>query len=124
MDAFVALRNGEIQKAVNLAANTLSDADAHYLKRQQRLKGMLWEDACAYAGIYHPQKCREMLINHPKFSYFHKEGKFYIASEVGEDIGFFYNRGNKFSSKTTLQVTSDGREWLKSNRDWFNKNSK
>lgn len=119
--AFVELRRGNLTKAAEIAAETMSEADAHYLKRQSRIKGMVWSEACAFSGIFHANKCRDMLMEHPKFKYFEKSGKGkFFVTEDGEDVGYFYNRGNKFSSNTTLRVTPEGRDWLRENRDWFN----
>ena len=118
VEAFVALRNGEIGKALELSNRTMVEADKHYLQRQRKIKGMTFDEACAYAGIYHPRKVKQMLVNHPKFEYFDEK---YVVSEVGEDVGYFYNRGNRFRSSTQLRVTTEGREWLRENRNWFNK---
>lgn len=120
LDAFIALRNGEVEKALSLASNTLSEVDANYLKRQSRIKGLTWDESCAQSGIKHSQKCREMLLAHPKFKLFDKCNNKYFVTDEGESSEYFYNRGNAFSKNTTLRVSIEGRKWLRENREWFN----
>jgi hypothetical protein len=118
VDSFVALRNGEVEKAISIASDTMSEADAHYLKRQARLKVMFWSEASAYSGITNPLICKQMLLSHPKFNYFDEDGN------VNEDdtvaTRYFYNRGNKFTKSVRLCVTVEGRKWMRDNSKWFN----
>jgi hypothetical protein len=118
VDSFVALRNGEVEKAISIASDTMSEADAHYLKRQARLKGMFWSEASAYSGITNPLICKQMLLSHPKFNYFDEDGN--VNEEDAVATRYFYNRGNKFTKSVRLCVTVEGRKWMRDNSNWFN----
>lgn len=120
VNAFVALRNGQVEEALAIASNTLSEADAHYLKRQMKLKGLFWDESCAFAGIKHPRLCKQMLLNHERFNYFDRQGN--VADNDKAEV-YFYNRGNKFTSSVRLCVTPEGRMWLRDNAAWFNKHT-
>lgn len=117
VEAFRLLRNGEFEKATEIAMSTMSESDAHYLKRQAKLKGMFWDEACAYAGIKSPRLLKKYLNANYKFTYFDAEGN---VEEVERAEELFYNRGNKFTSSVRLCVTPKGREWLKEHRVFFN----
>lgn len=117
IEAFVALRNGEFEKATEIAMSTMSEADAHYLKRQAKLKGMFWDEACAFAGIKSPRLLKKYLNKNSNFFYFDKQGNV-ADNDRAEEL--FYNRGNKFTSTVRLCVTPEGRDWLRTNRDFFN----
>lgn len=116
--AFKELRQGNIEAALQHAVNTMSEADAHYLLRQTKIKGMFFDEACAFAGIKHSRLCKKMLLAHPKFNYF-DSNDLVDDSELAQK--YFYNRGNKFTKNVKLCVTPEGREWLRENRKWFNK---
>lgn len=106
------------------AEKDLQEIRDYYIGRQQRVKGMTWAEACAYAGITNANQCRDMLMSHSKFNYFTKTayGKYYVT-DTGATTGYFYNRHNVFTTSTTLKVSQEGREWLLANRDWFNTNT-
>lgn len=111
VEAFKELRNGRIEEAVSLASSTMSEEDSHYLNRQMKLKGMFWDEACAYAGIKHPRLLKQELLKHPRFNYFNENG---VVNDNHPYAGtYFYNRGNKFTSNVRLCVTPEGREWLR-----------
>lgn len=117
LNSFVALRNGRIEEAVSLASSTMSEEDSHYLNRQMKLKGMLWDEACAYAGIKHPRLLKQELLKHPRFNYFNEDGVVNENHPYAET--YFYNRGNKFTSNVRLCVTPEGRQWLRKYNDKF-----
>lgn len=120
--AFVALRQGAVEEAQRLAALTKTVEETHYLKRQERVLGMSWDESCAYAGIVNSQACRHMLLAHPLFTFFEKNsrGDYYVTTS-GAESGYFYNRGNVFNENTVMKVSKEGRLWLKQNNGWFNK---
>ena len=117
VEAFQLLRNGEFEKATEIAMSTMSEADAYYLKRQAKLTGMFWDEACAYAGIHHPRLFKKYLNANGKFTYFDAQGNVEDSDRAEE---LFYNRGNKFTASVRLCVTPAGREWLKEHRVLFN----
>ncbi len=107
------------------AEKELQEIRDYYIGRQQRVKGMTWAEACAYAGITNANQCRDMLMAHSKFNYFTKTsyGKYYVTDK-GASTGYFYNRHNKFSTSTVMKISQEGREWLLENREWFNTTTK
>ncbi len=121
VDAFIDLRNGRIDDALKKAEKS-KGAESYYYKKASEKNGMAWFEACQWSGIKNPNKCREMLLAHPRFTYFEKNGYGkYVVKEEGVDTGYFYNKGNKFTSATTMRISKEGREWLKNNEAWFNK---
>lgn len=122
IDAFIALRNGEFEKAVEIAGETLSEDDNYYLQKLAAMKGLCFQKSCWYANITEPNKVMNYLLRRSDWKYFSKNsfGKLY-ATEEGVNEGLFYNcYGTSDSSKVVMRVTKKGREKLREHAWWFN----
>lgn len=123
VEAFLNLRQGNIEEAINIAGNTMSDEDNYLLSKINEQKGLAWTKACWVANIYEPVTIMRYLAHKKKnWNYFavNEHGKYY-ATQAGIDEGYFYNcYGSPDSSKVVMRVTKKGREEMKQNNEWFN----
>lgn len=122
MDAFIELRNGNLEKAVLLAGGTMSPEDEHLLIKFSSMKGLCFTKSCWYANIKHPNKLLNFLKINPYWKYFKENsyGKLY-ATESGIKEGLVYNcYGDWDSSKVVMRLTQKGREMLRKNSAYFN----
>lgn len=122
LDAFIALRKGNLEEAVVIAGNTMSENDNYYLRKLATMKGLCWTKTCWYANIPNPQKLMEYLKLNPKWKYtaVNSYGKYY-ATEDGIESGYFYNcYGTPDTNKVVMRVTKNGREMLREHSEKFN----
>ncbi|AGH32192.1 anti-repressor Ant [Vibrio phage 11895-B1] len=112
INAFVDLRQGNIEQAINLAANSMSDTDAH------KMRDLVWENlngmkvinqrtALQIAGIKHPIVfMRELRKRSKSYQRLQEEGKIVYQT---------YDQG-----KWTDRFTQEGFQWLLDNSDKMN----
>ena len=122
LDAFVALRKGNLEEAVLIAAGTMSEEDEHLLLKFAAMKGLCFTKSCWYANIKHPTKFLNYLKHNPNWVYFSENsyGKLY-ATEEGIEKGIVYNcYGEPDTSKVVMRFTQKGRNLLRKNSKHFN----
>lgn len=122
LDSFIALRNGNIEEAVLLAAGTMSKEDEHLLIKFAAMKGLCFTKSCWYANIKHPNKLLTYLKKNPNWKYFseNEHGRLY-ATKDGIDKGYTYNcYGDWDSSKVVMRFTQKGRTLLRKYNTHFN----
>lgn len=123
LDAFIALRRGNLEEAVLLAGGTMSQEDEYLLIKFASMKGLCFTKSCWYANITHPNKLLTYLKKNSNWKYFEENeyGKLY-ATKSGIDAGYTYNcYGDWDSSKVVMRFTQKGRELLRKHREHFNK---
>lgn len=123
LDSFIALRRGNLEEAVMLAAGTMSEEDEYLLVKFAAMKGLCFTKSCWYANIKHPNKLLTYLKNNAKWKYFaeNEHGRLYATKE-GIDKGYTYNcYGDWDSNKVVMRFTQKGRELLRKNNNFFNK---
>lgn len=122
LDAFVALRQGNIEEAVMLAAGTMSEEDEYLLVKFAAMKGLCFTKSCWYANIQYPNKFLNYLRCNPNWKYFdeNSHGRLF-ATQEGIDNKITYNcYGDPDSSKVVMRFTQKGRELLRKNSKHFN----
>lgn len=122
LDAFIALRNGNLEEAVMLAAGTMSKEDEHLLIKFAAMKGLCFTKSCWYANIEHPNKFLNYLRNNPNWKYFseNSHGRLY-ATKQGIDEGIVYNcYGEPDTAKVVMRFTQKGRDLLRKHNKHFN----
>jgi hypothetical protein len=122
LDAFIALRRGNLEEAVMLAGGTMSQEDEYLLVKFASMKGLCFTKSCWYANITHPNKLLTYLKKNSNWKYFeeNEHGKLY-ATKSGIDSGYTYNcYGEWDSSKVVMRFTQRGRELLRKHREHFN----
>lgn len=123
LNAFVALRNGNLEEAVLLAGSTMSKEDEYLLVKFAAMKGLCFTKSCWYANIHHPNKLLTYLKKNPNWKYFseNKYGRLY-ATEEGVEKGYTYNcYGEWDTEKVVMRFTQKGREMLRQHNQHFNK---
>lgn len=122
LNAFVELRRGNLEEAVKIAASTMSKEDSYYLKKKTSQAGMLWLESCWFSGIKHPNLLMDYLHKNSNWNYFERnEFGTTVATELGIEKGYFYNRGNIFTRNCRLCITPSGREVLRKYNKELNK---
>jgi hypothetical protein len=122
LDAFVNLSEGNIERAIEIAAGTMSKEDEHLLLKFAAQKGLCFTKSCWYANIDHPNKLLNYLKRNINWKYFgeNQYGKLY-ATDEGIEQGIVYNcYGDRDSSKVVMRFTQKGRELLRNNNKYFN----
>ncbi len=113
--AFIALRNGNIKTAVALANSTQDKCNNHFLKVMDSRKGMLWDDACARAGLPNPRITMEYLQQSPSFTMFDRNRQ--VNRNHPTASKYFYNVPNPMEGLPILKVTQLGRRYLMDNSE-------
>lgn len=123
LDAFIALRRGNLEEAVLLAGSTMSKEDEYLLVKFAAMKGLCFTKSCWYANIKHPNKLMTYLKKNPNWKYFaeNKYGRLYATSD-GIEKGYTYNcYGEWDTEKVVMRFTQKGRDMLRQHNQHFNK---
>lgn len=123
LDAFIAIRKGNLEEAVLLAGSTMSKEDEYLLVKFAAMKGLCFTKSCWYANIHHPNKLLTYLKKNPNWKYFaeNKYGRLY-ATDEGIEKGYTYNcYGEWDTEKVVMRFTQKGREMLRQHNQHFNK---
>lgn len=120
VESFVALRNGEVEKAMSLAGSTLSEQDEAALNKWMNYKETSLREVGGMLGCAHTMKFIDLVKNDIKTQRTLLAKGYIKSRKYGQDFEQEY--WNTYNRPLTAQwkMTPKGKQWFKENIETIN----